>query len=60
MLRSSGFVKLRINESPFDDGKFITRTNFWNEQALSADVIYNEAVHAQRSTADSTENQTQR
>ena len=43
-------------KSPFNDGKFITRTNFLNEQALTADVIYNDAVHTQRSTADSTGN----
>ena len=34
--------------------------NFWNEQALSADVIHNDAVHTQRSKADSTVNQTQK
>ena len=33
---------------------------FWIEQALSAEVTYSEAVHTQRSTADSIENQTQR
>ena len=47
-------------KSSFDDGRFITRRNFWNEQPLSADVIYNDAVQTQRSTADSTGNQTQR
>ena len=40
-------------------------TNHWNitfcnEQALSADVIYNDAVHTQHSTANSTRNQTQK
>ena len=47
-------------KSPFNDGRLITRKNFWNEQILSSDVIYNDAVYTQRSTADSTENQTQR
>ena len=40
----------------FNDGGFITRRNFWNEHALSAGVIYNDAVHTQRSTADFTGN----
>ena len=31
-----------------------------NEQAISAYVIYNDADHTQRSTTDSTGNQTQR
>ena len=47
-------------KSPFNDEIFITRRNFWNEQALSEDVIYNDAIYTQRSTADSTGNQTQR
>ena len=47
-------------KSPFNDGRFITRRNFWNEQALPADVIYNDDVHIQRGTADSTGNQTER
>ena len=47
-------------KSLFNDGKFITRRTSWNEQALSADVTYNDALHTQRSTADSTGNQTQR
>ena len=47
-------------KTPFIDGRFITRRNFWNEQALSVDLIYNDAVHTQRNTADSTGNQTQR
>ena len=38
----------------------LTKRNLWNEQALSADVIYNDVVHTQRSTVDSTGNQTQR
>ena len=46
--------------SPFYDRRFITRRNFFNEQALSTDVIYTEAIHTQRSIADSTGNQTQR
>ena len=32
-------------KSPINDGRFITEINLWNEQALSADVIYNDAVH---------------
>ena len=47
-------------KSPFNDGKFINRRNFWGEQAPAAEVIYNDAVHIQRSTADSKVNQTQR
>ena len=47
-------------KSPFNDGRFITRRNFWNEQALSADVIYIDAVHTQLSAADSIGNQTKR
>ena len=33
---------------------------FWNDQTLSAEVIYIDAVHTQRNTADFTGNQTQR
>ena len=44
----------------FNDGKFISRRNIGKEQALSMDVIYNDAVHTQRSTADSKGNPTQR
>ena len=40
--------------------KIISRRNFWVKQAASAEVIYNDAVHTQRSTADSKENPTQR
>ena len=47
-------------ESPFNDGKFINSRNFWVEQAPSADVIYSDAAHTLRSTADSKGNQTQR
>ena len=46
--------------SPFDDEKFISRRNFSVKQALSAEVIYNYAIHTQRSTADSKESPTQR
>ena len=46
--------------SPLNERRFITRRKFWNEQALSAEVIRNDAVHTQRSTADSTGNQTQK
>ena len=42
---------------PLNDGRFITRSDFCNEQALLAAAIHNDAVHTQRSTADSTENQ---
>ena len=56
-MRFSGFVLLRDNEN---DIKFINRRNFWVEQAFSAEVIYNDAVHTQRDTADSAGNQTQR
>ena len=47
-------------KSPFNGGRFITRRNFRNEQALTADVVYNDAVQTQHSTIDSTGNQTQR
>ena len=40
-------------KSPLNDRRFISRRNFWNEQALSAEVIYNDAGHIQRCTADS-------
>ena len=29
-------------KSPFNDGKFINKRNFWVEQAPSAEVIYND------------------
>ena len=45
---------------PLNDRRFINRRNFWNEQELSADVIYNEAAHTHLSTVVFTENQTQR
>ena len=45
---------------PLNDRRFINRRNFWNEQELSAEVIYSDAVHTQCSTADFTGNQTQR
>ena len=47
-------------KSLLNDRKFINRRNFRNKQAPSAVVIYNDAVHTQRSTADCTGNQTQR
>ena len=47
-------------KSPFNDGKFISRNNYSNEQALSADAIYNDAIHTQRNTADSKGNKTLR
>ena len=47
-------------KSPFSDGKFINRRNFWVEQAPSAEVIYNDAVHTQHNSADFTGNQAQR
>ena len=47
-------------KSPLNDRRFINRRNFQNEQVQSAEVIYNDAVHTQHSTADSTGNQTQR
>ena len=43
-----------------DNIRFVNKRNFRNKQALSAMVIYNDAVHTQRSMADSTGNQTQR
>ena len=46
--------------SPLDDRRFITRRNPWNKQAPLAEVINNDAVHTQRSTAHSIGNQTQR
>ena len=58
------FFGAQVVKSPLKSSlgyrRFITGRNFLNEQALSAAVIYNDAVHTQRSTADSTENQTQR
>ena len=45
--------------SPFNGEKFISRRNFWVKQAPSAEVIYNYAVHTQRSTADSKEPNTE-
>ena len=47
-------------KNPLNDARFINRRNFRYKQALSAMVIYNDAVHSQRSTADSTGNQIQR
>ena len=47
-------------KSPFNDGIFINRRNILDEKAPLAKVIYNDTVHAQRSTADFKENQTQR
>ena len=49
-------------KSRFNDEKYITRKIFCVEQAPLAEVIYNyaNAVHIQRSTAVSKENQTQR
>ena len=47
-------------KSPFNDRRFINRRNYWNEQALSAEVIYNDAVHTERSTAEFQGNQTQK
>ena len=41
-------------KSPLNDRRFINRRNFLNEQVPSAEVIYNDAVHTQRSTADTT------
>ena len=45
-------------KSPSNDRRFIIRRIFWNNETLSAQVIYNDAIHTQRSTADSQENQT--
>ena len=54
-------MQLRVKKSPLNDGRFITGRNFWNEQALSADIIYNDAVYTQRSKENnSTGNQIQR
>ena len=39
-------------KNPLNDRKFITRRNFWNEQTLLAEAIYNDAVLTQRSTAE--------
>ena len=47
-------------KNPLDDRRFITRRNLWNEQAPSAEVIYNDSVHTQHGTADFSGNQTQR
>ena len=47
-------------KGPFDDEKFISKRNFSVKQAPSAEVIYNYAIHTQRSTANSKENTTQR
>ena len=38
----------------------LTEEIFWVEQAPSAEVIYNDAVHSLRRTADSKGNRTQR
>ena len=46
-------------KSLLNDRRFIHGRNFSNEQTSSAKVIYNDAVPAQRSTADSTGKQTQ-
>ena len=35
---------------PLNDKRFINRRNFLNEQAPSAEVIYNDDVHTQRNT----------
>ena len=40
-------------ESPLN-GRWFINKNFWNKQAPSAEVIYNDALHTQRRTADST------
>ena len=54
---------VRVAESEWkcrlNDRRFITRRNFSNEQALSAEVIYNDANHTHRNSADSWGNQTQ-
>ena len=47
-------------KNPLDDTRLITRRKFGNEQAPSTKIIYNNAVHTQCSTADSTGEQTQR
>ena len=47
-------------KSPFNDERFISKRNLWNEQALSADVIFNDTDHTQPSTADYPGKQTQR
>ena len=47
-------------KNSFNDEKFITKRNLWSKRALSADVIYNDAVHTKRSTGDSKGNQTER
>ena len=38
-------------KSLLNDRRFINRRNFRSEQAPSAEVIYNDLVHTQRSTA---------
>ena len=47
-------------KSPINDRRFSYRRNFWNEQAPSAEVIYNDTVHTQRSTVASAGKQIQR
>ena len=47
-------------KNPLNDRRLIKRRNFWNEQALPADINYNDAVHIQHSTADTSGNQIQR
>ena len=58
------FFGAQVVKSPLKSSlgyrRFITGRNFWNEQAPSAEVIYNNAIHTQLSTADYTGNQTQR
>ena len=47
-------------KSPLTDRRFITRRNFWNEEALSVAVIYSDAIYNQCSAAESKGNQKHR
>ena len=46
-------------KNPLNNKGFINSRNFCNDQAPSAEVIYNNVVHTQRSTTNSTGKQTQ-
>ena len=46
--------------SPLNERRFITRRKFWNEQALSAELIYSDTVYTHRSEAYFIGNKTQR
>ena len=55
-----GSSSLKSLKESFKDSGFISRRHFWNIQAFSAAVIYNDTVYTQLPLANSTGNQTQR